>query len=82
MDWTQDLGLNFDANSTGGGGTDRDGELNLIQINENYKIVIGDYELTNVSTDSTMSDIVFSNVEYTCELCVAKDNSYVEFYIH
>ena len=78
LDWTRALGLNFDADPLGGD----DGDINLTSIDENYKIIIGDYELTNVATDSTMSDISFSNEEYTCELCVAKDNSYVEFYIY
>lgn len=82
LDWTQDLGLNFDADPTGGSGADNDGELNLIEINENYKIIIGDYELTKVLTDSAMPEIVFYNEEWTCELCVAKDNSSVDFYIY
>ena len=60
----------------------RGGIINLTSINENYKIIIGDYELTTVITDSTMYDIAFCNDEQTCEFCIAKDNSYVEFYIH
>ena len=80
LDWTQELGLNFDADHTGG--STSVGSINLTNRNENYKIIIGDYELTSVTTDVSMSDICFYNAGWTCELCIAKDNSYVEFYIY
>lgn len=80
LDWAQELGLNFDAEHVGEYVSD--GIINLTNINENYKIIIGDYELTYVSTDYSQPEIVFYNEEYTCELCVAKDNSFVEVYTY
>jgi hypothetical protein len=80
LDWAREIGLNFDAGHTGGEGSG--GNINLTSINENYKIIIGDYELTNVTTEELTPEIVFYNDGWTCELCVAKDNSYVEFYTY
>ena len=75
LEWVQDLGLDFDAIHTGS-----EDIMYLTDINENYKIIIDDCELTLVGTDSIMTDVAFGDVNGKYELSIAKDNSYVEFY--
>ena len=74
--WVKEQGLNFNANHAGAGGGNDNGTISL-----NQTIMFDDYVLTYATTDNGRFDVGFLNEGSICELCIAKDNSYVDGFI-